>query len=597
MDTFIRSKPTLGGRVEPRAMVSLAEAGQPRAVGHLASRTLSVRPDMTGEELNRIFEADPALNCVVMHRTNEDTSLGILPRLTFYRTMTGRFGYGYSLFSMRAVGELANWDPLVVRSSDDIESVTSMILRRPRDSRREDVVVRWPDGAMSTASAADVFEAIAGLYGHDALHDGLTALPNRVLFRDRVQLALDGLHRGGHAVAAIFIDLDDFKLINDTLGHAAGDEALRSFARRVAPLMRPGDTLARIGGDEFAILLQAMSRPEDAQIIAARLLQSLEAPFHVAGQDVHLGASLGIASATEPESSEVILRNADLAMYEAKRENRGGFRLFEQAMHREAMQRSQLEYELKRAIEGDELFLLYQPQVGADGTVAAVEALVRWNHPVHGELAPGSFIALAEHRGLIVDLDAWVFRRACREAAAWSTPVRVCVNVSHRTLDSGLLMQIIGDALIDGGMPPSRLEIEITERVAASGASRAPETLAELRQWGIRVAMDDFGTGYSALSRLSALPLDTVKIDGSFVALLGESPRAEVIVRTIIAMSGALGLSVVAEGVETTAQLEFLRSHGCQVAQGFLLGRPMPADQVNQILHAVVAAGRPLRIA
>jgi EAL domain-containing protein (putative c-di-GMP-specific phosphodiesterase class I) len=263
-------------------------------------------------------------------------------------------------------------------------------------------------------------------------------------------------------------------------------------------------------------------------------------------------------------------------------------------MHERAMERLRLEHELKRAIRDDELFLVYQAQVGLDGQGLGLEALVRWNHPTLGELAPVRFIPLAERSGLIVDVDAWVLRRACEEATRWSLPLRVSVNISARTLDSGRLAQFVGDALIDSGLPADRLEIEITERIAAVGATRAPETLTELRQWGLRVALDDFGTGYSALSQLSAYPLDTVKIDGSFIAQLSAGTSGKALVKAIIVMANALGLSVVAEGVETSAQLEFLRDSACDVAQGYFLARPVRADAVDvSIVDAVARSHRP----
>ncbi|HXA43075.1 MAG TPA: EAL domain-containing protein [Candidatus Solibacter sp.] len=578
-------------RGQARLIPQLTQALNQRSVGSLASPTQSIDTSSTGEEASRLFRDEPAVNCLVMRHPTTG-KLGILPKVGFYREMTGQFGYGYALFSKRPVGDIANWAPLVVKAADEVESVTALVLDRPAEMRRDDVVVIFPDGAIGAVSTTDLFEAVAGLYGHDMLHDGLTALPNRALLTDRVQVALDGLRRGGHAVVVMFIDLDDFKFINDTLGHAAGDEVLVSFARRVSSLMRPGDTLARLGGDEFALLLPEVSDPSDASLMASRVTSCMEAPFDVLGTDVRLAASLGIATASEPTTAVEILRNADLAMYEAKREHRGSFRLFEPEMHEQAVQRLQLEHDLKRAIAEDELVLVYQPQTDLDGDLLGFEALVRWNHPVHGELQPGRFIPLAEQSVLILELDQWVLRRACRDAGSWMLPLRVAVNVSARTLDSERFSQVVGEALLDGDLSPSRLEIEITETAAAGAASRAAATLSELRQWGVRIAIDDFGTGHSALSRLSAFPVDTVKIDRAFTAQLSSGPSGEAMVRAIIAISSALGLAVVAEGVETEAQMEFLRNNGCGGLQGFLLGRPMSSEAIVAVMDAQSARVR-----
>ncbi|HET9050890.1 MAG TPA: GGDEF domain-containing protein, partial [Candidatus Dormibacteraeota bacterium] len=350
-----RPDPQPARTIEPRAIVSLAEAGQPRSVGYLAASALSVDASLTGEQLNRLFDENPGVTAVTMSRPDDPGSLGVIARLSFYRAMTGRFGYGYSLWARRPVTPLANWSPLIVDSSDDVEAVTALVLRRPRESRREEIVVRSADGAVGTVSAVDLFEAIAGLYGHDAVHDALTGLPNRFLLRERLQHALDTIGRNGrHPVGVILIDLDDFKFVNDTLGHAVGDALLLDFARRASQLMRPGDTLARLGGDEFAVLVPRMTQPSDAMLIASRLVECLQQPFDTLGHQLRVGASMGFATSDEVGSADVLLRNADLAMYEAKRETPGGVRAFDPLMHARAVERLRLEHELKRAILSDE---------------------------------------------------------------------------------------------------------------------------------------------------------------------------------------------------------------------------------------------------
>ncbi len=422
---------------------------------------------------------------------------------------------------------------------------------------------------------------------HAASHDSLTDLPNRVLFRNRLHQQLAESRRTGGAVALLYLDLDRFKTVNDTLGHGAGDALLRETARRMAGVLRTEDTLGRLGGDEFAVLQSGDATPASARALAERLVEAASEPFHLAGRQVSVGLSVGIAlSPQDGADADGLFKNADLALYRAKMAGRNTYRFYEPAMDAAQQERQALELDLRQALARGEFALHYQPLLDlASGTISGCEALVRWHHRTRGTIPPGSFIPLAEETKLVVPLGEWVLREACREAATWERPMRVSVNVSAiQFRQAGLVQSVVG-ALAASGLPPERLELEITETVLIN-EGEALKTLHQLRALGVRIALDDFGTGYSSLSYLRRFPFDKIKIDRSFVKEI-DNPDTAAIVRAMVGLGSRLGIAITAEGVETQAQLDQVRAEGCTEAQGYLISRPGPARDVLAPLERV----------
>ncbi|MGZ4419135.1 MAG: putative bifunctional diguanylate cyclase/phosphodiesterase, partial [Gaiellaceae bacterium] len=425
---------------------------------------------------------------------------------------------------------------------------------------------------------------------HQAFHDPVTKLANRALFSDRVEHALMRTQRGVHEIAVMFIDLDDFKTVNDSLGHAAGDEVLQEVGRRLKIAVRPGDTVARFGGDEFAVLLDGVSGSSDAADAAGRILRALDLPIEIEGKNVFPRASVGICLVGEevetPEASE-LLRNADVAMYMAKRDSKGSYRVFEPTMHERVVERLELRSDLQHALTMDQLELHYQPVVRlADRTILGVEALVRWNHPTRGTIPPIQFIPVAEETGLIIPMGRWILETACHEGArlqkafSRAEPLTMSVNLSVRQLQSETLIADVRQALEVSGLPAASLVLEITESLMLTDTDFAMMQLHELKALGIRLAMDDFGTGYSSLSYLSRFPVDILKMDRSFVGAEDNSTLTS----AIIALGTSLSLEVVAEGIELAEQASSLEELGCELGQGFLFARPMDSDALTKFL-------------
>ena len=425
---------------------------------------------------------------------------------------------------------------------------------------------------------------------HDAMHDVLTNLPNRALLSDRLAHAIARKGRRGGGIALVYLDLDGFKHVNDSLGHDMGDELLVALSRRFATAVRDSDTVARLGGDEFAVLIEDVSGGADAIEVADRLLDALVPPVELGGREVVLSASIGVALGDAGTAdSQALLRNADLAMYEAKRAGGGRQVLFKPDMHLHTLDRIDIEQALRRAIASDQLVLDYQPIRELDsGRVVEVEALVRWQHPTRGLMQPAEFIPIAESGRLITVLGEWVLRTACAQAAGWPADIRLAVNVSPRQVDHEL-EPLVRSVLADTGLGAHRLTLEVTEGVAMADSAETLGVITALHDTGIRIAIDDFGTGYSSLGRLRSLPVDIVKIDRSFVAHLTE-PHGAALISAIVALCQGCGLTSVAEGVETPEQLRRLRVHGCDLGQGFLLGAPARATQLEQMFDTPLLA-------
>jgi diguanylate cyclase (GGDEF)-like protein/PAS domain S-box-containing protein len=423
-----------------------------------------------------------------------------------------------------------------------------------------------------------------------AYHDALTGLPNRALFEDRLRVTLAQAQRQRQMVAVMFLDVDRFKIVNDTLGHSGGDVLLRDIAAELTGVIRDGDTVARVGGDEFTLLLPAVNDESDAVAVAERILDTLKQPRFVEGQEFSVTTSIGITVFPQDGTDvHTLLRNADTAMYRAKERGRDNFQLYTPAMNAAVIQRLALENDLRHAVERAELFLHYQPVADVStGQIVAAEALLRWEHPQRGTLDPDSFIPLAEETGLIVPLGEWVLREACLQARTWQdagyTPIRLGVNLSARQLHHKDLINLVTSALEESGISPEWLQLEITEGDVMSNVEFIVAVLHKLRSMGVGISVDDFGTGYSSLSYLKRFPIDSVKIDRSFVRDLASDPSDAAIVTTVIAMARNLNLRVVAEGVETTEQLEFLRRRACDEYQGYLISRPLPAHQFARLI-------------
>jgi diguanylate cyclase (GGDEF)-like protein len=419
---------------------------------------------------------------------------------------------------------------------------------------------------------------------HQAMHDALTALPNRALFYDRLGQALNRVGRHSAAVAVLFLDLDRFKLVNDSLGHGAGDKLLVSVAERLSNVLRGGDTAARFGGDEFVILCEDVSGERQAIAIAERIAAELDAPFSVGGDEVFVHTSVGIALATEAGARpEALIRDADAAMYRAKERGGGVYEVFDDQMRERAVRRMETENALHRALDRGEFVLHYQPIVQmATGAPYGVEALARWQHPQRGLVMPGEFIEAAEETGLIIALGAWAFEAACRQSAAWGAGTMMSVNLSARQCGHPDLVATFGKILRRTGADPASVCLEITETALMEDVDSSTATLSALKELGLTLALDDFGTGYSSLRALQHFPVDVVKIDRSFIAPIEHDPQEAAIVAAVISLSHALGLRTVAEGIETIAQVDRLRALGCDLAQGFYFAKPAPPEQVRR---------------
>lgn len=554
-----------------------------------------------------------------------DSVVETIPSFVFVKDMPndGR----YVLFN-RAGELLAGCDRDEVLGRDDREIFSADLASRLRAQDAEvlsdgglhtyEQMIQWSDGTRRLMQTREV--PIAGRPGEEprfvlgiadditdrremerrvdraARLDLMTGLPNRMSFVDTLRFSLRARRRGQEGLALLLIDLDDFRVLNDALGHVTGDALLRAVGERLAAEVRGPDSVARLGADEFVVLQSRVATSADAERLAARLLEAFDRPFTVGAQDLKVGASIGIATVPMeigPPGSrrrrkpdpDIVLRHAELALRRAKVARRGAHMLFEPRMDEELQRRRALEKDLRGALDRGEFFLLYQPQVDlSTETVSGFEALVRWRHPVRGMVDPGVFIPVAEETGLIVRLGAWILREACREAMTWPSPVRVAVNLSPVQFVTPGLFDAVAAALVEAGLPPSRLELEITESVRLIDNDANLATLHRLGEAGLHVALDDFGTGFASLSYLRSFPFSKIKIDRSFVGDLGRDEGCLAIVRATIRLARDLGMDTIAEGVETQLQFLQLRQLGCVVGQGYLFGRPLASADVAAAL-------------
>jgi diguanylate cyclase (GGDEF)-like protein len=488
--------------------------------------------------------------------------------------------------------EYLHWRTNVAISNEPTDSVVELKNGRTFKIRHRPM----PDGGW-VATHEDITEQrVSELkIEYMAHHDALTDLANRVLLNERLEQALSRRIHRTEMVAVHHLDLDQFKAVNDTFGHPAGDKLLKIVAERLRALVRETDTIARMGGDEFVIVQAPITDPTEATSLAQAIIASISEPFDLDGHQAAIGASVGIAvGPSDGLRPDKLLRNADLALYRAKGDGRGTFRFFEPAMDLQMQTRRIVEQDLRKALPAEEFELYYQPVVNlASNEISGFEALIRWNHPLRGMVAPSSFIPLAEEIGFIVPLGEWVIRQACLTAAQWPEHLHVAVNISAAQFRSPGLLQVIVGALAASGLSPTRLEIEITETVLLQNRDTTLAVLHQLRALGVRIALDDFGTGYSSLTYLQCFPFDKIKIDRSFVKDITENTGSLNIVRAVAALAKGMGMTATAEGVETGEQLDKVTSEGCTEMQGYLFSRPLPVTEIERLfLPQRAAPGR-----
>ena len=478
--------------------------------------------------------------------------------------------------------EYLHWRAKVAVSAEPTDSVIELRNGRTFKIRHRPM----PDGGW-VATHEDITEQRQSevKIEYMAHHDSLTDLANRVLLNQRLEQALGHRIHREEIVAVHHLDLDQFKAVNDTFGHLAGDKLLKIVAGRLRGLVRDTDTVARMGGDEFVIVQGPIRDPAEATSLAQRIIALISEPYDLDGHQAVIGASIGIAVGPgDGLRPDKLLRNADLALYRAKGDGRGTFRFFEPAMDQQMQARRIMEQDLRKALAAGEFELYYQPVVNlASNEISGFEALIRWNHPEKGMVAPATFIPLAEEIGFIVAIGEWVIRQACSTAAKWPGDLHVAVNISAAQFRSPGLMQVIVGALATSGLHPTRLEIEITETVLLQNKETTLELLHQLRALGVRIAMDDFGTGYSSLTYLQCFPFDKIKIDRSFVKDITENTGSLNIVRAVAALANGMGMTATAEGVETSEQLDKITSEGCTEMQGYLFSKPLPATEIERL--------------
>ena len=540
--------------------------GRPYAMAFVDMR---MPPGWDGlKTIERLWVTDPDVQVVVCSAHTDYDWTEVVQRL----------GHSDKLLVLRKPAE-----PIEV-----LQCATALCRKWENDRLVRDQVLRLEE-VITTRTRG--LEAANQQLRHLATHDALTGLPNRVLLDDRLQQAIAHAERDGRSFAVLVCDLDRFKLINDSLGHRAGDELLQEVARRLTTVVRTADTVARFGGDEFVLIGTSVADPDDAASLAARIMDVLQAPVRIAAIDIHTSPSIGIAIYPDDGTSiQALLAHADAAMYSAKQNGRGTFRRYAAGMHAGTEDRVQLESDLHNAVTQNQFTLYYQPKVDTQtGEVRSAEALIRWNHPTRGVVSPVDFIPLAEECGLIGAIGGWVIREACRQARAWQIAgvpaLRVSVNLSASQFRDSGLVDSIRRALDDAGLPARYLEVELTESAVMSDPEQSIAILEQLSAMGVLVSVDDFGTGYSSMSYLRRFPIDKLKIDRVFIDEIVSRPEDASIVRAIVSLAHSLRLKVVAEGVETPAQLEFLKTAECDEYQGYHFSRPLPAAEFERLIR------------
>ncbi|MBL8202036.1 MAG: EAL domain-containing protein [Chromatiales bacterium] len=503
---------------------------------------------------------------------------------------------GSGLQCLDAIQAVNNEIPIVVLSGQDDEEFAVSILNKGA----QDYLVKWEgQGRTILRSIRYAIERKkSDLHlNYLAQYDPLTGIPNRQFFNDQLTRATARARRDGRKVTLLFLDLDAFKVVNDTLGHDAGDRLLKEVADRIRRSVRTGDIVARLGGDEFAVMLEGLSSPRDVEALASSLLEVIAQPYHIADRQLTITTSIGITMYPNDNSdTQMLLKNADIAMYQAKEYGRNNFKFFHEQMHADLMQYHELERDIREALHLGQFHLAYQPKVNIRiNQLQGLEALLRWNSPSRGSVSPADFIPVAEESGHIIPLGYWVLNEVCLTIKSWQdkglTPVPVSVNVSARQFQQPDFHKRVAEVLRRHGIDPGLIEIELTEGLVMEDTESAQRELAQLKKIGLRISIDDFGTGYSCLSYLQRFPIDVLKIDRSFVQEIGGSRDGESIIDAIISLARSLRLETVAEGVETAAQLHYLLDHGCHVVQGFLFGRPMEMQLIEPLLAALEQGG------
>jgi len=499
---------------------------------------------------------------------------------------------GSGLQCLDAIQAVDNEIPIVVLSGQDDEEFAVSILNKGA----QDYLVKWEgQGRTILRSIRYAIQRKKSdiRLNYLAQYDPLTGIPNRQFFNDQLTRATARARRDGRKVTLLFLDLDEFKVVNDTLGHDTGDRLLKEVADRIRRAVRTGDVVARLGGDEFAVLLEGLSGPREVEAVAAGLLDVVSRPYHIAERQLMITTSIGITMyPNDNADTQMLLKNADIAMYQAKGNGKNNFTFFHQKMHADLMEYHALEHDIREALELGQFHLAYQPKVNVHiNQLQGLEALLRWNSPTRGNVGPNEFIPVAEESGHIIPLGYWVLDEVCRTVRSWQDKglpvVPVSVNVSARQFQQPDFHKRVAEVLGRHGVDAGLIEIELTEGLVMEDTEAAQRELAQLKKIGLRISIDDFGTGYSCLSYLRRFPIDVLKIDRSFVQEIGSSRDGESIIDAIISLAKSLRLETVAEGVETPAQLNYLLDHGCHVVQGYLFGKPMDVSLIEPLLAAL----------
>ncbi len=589
------------------AVIVFRDVGGRRA----AERALQTSEESRAENADALFEEKERAQVTLNSIGDAVVSTNFWGRVTYLNIVAERMtGWTQAQASGRAVDDVFRLIDVAARNPIATPTARAIIENRTVGIGADCMLVRGDGVELAVeTSAAPIHDRLGGVIGavmvaHDvtvarelsqklarlALHDSLTDVPNRTLLSDRLDQAVMRVHRTGTSVAILFIDLDRFKHINDTLGHAVGDELLRSVAQRLQSCVRSSDTVSRQGGDEFLVLLSDVTQPHDAALCAEKIIAALDAPHHIGGHDLRITASIGIATHPgDASDAEQLLRNADFAMYQAKYSGRNNYQFFKPEMNADAVERQSVETDLRRAVTQREFELNYQAKVSLEtGAVVGVEALIRWNRPGCGTVLPARFIPVAEESGLILPIGRWVLESACRQARNWRdrgiAPISVAVNVSAVELRAKDFLDNVHQILEQSGLEPPFLELELTETFMMQDWKTTAEILRALKALGVKIALDDFGTGYSSLSYMKRFPIDALKIDQSFIRDMTSDSDDASIVSAVINMGRSLNMRVIAEGIQTRDQLKFLRDLQCPEGQGFYFGPPVPAEDITDLL-------------